>query len=131
LKLLLDTHIWLWSLLAPDRLTTRIRRALKSGRSELWLSPISTWELQILVERGRIELATDVGSWIAEATRNAPMKEAPLTNAIVRRLLSIETPHRDPADRFLAAAAAELDLKLVTADQRLLQGKGYTTLANA
>jgi PIN domain nuclease of toxin-antitoxin system len=58
------------------------------------------------------------------------MKEAPLTHAVMRSLRSIETPHRDPADRFLAATAAALDLKLVTADERLIDGRGYAVLAN-
>ncbi len=130
MKLLLDTHIWLWSLLAPARLTTRVKNALRSEKSELWLSPISLWELRVLVERGRIQLQTDIVAWIDEALRVAPMREAPLTNAVVRALSSIEMPHRDPADRFLAATAATLDLQLVTSDDKLLHGRGYRVLAN-
>ena len=130
MRLLLDTHVWLWSILEPTRLAARVTRALRSKRSELWLSPISLWELQVLVERGRIELDTDVADWTDRAQRAAPMREAPLTNAIVRALQTIEVPHRDPADRFLAATAATLDLRLVTADERLLRGEGYEVLAN-
>src|SRR5262245_15865275 len=44
LKLLLDTHIWLWSQLAPERLSKKVARALEAPTSELWLSPISVWE---------------------------------------------------------------------------------------
>lgn len=130
MKLLLDTHIWLWSLLDPAKLTKRVRGALRSEMSELWLSPISIWELQVLVEKGRVEIETDVDTWVDEAARVAPLKEAPLTNAVVRALSTIETPHQDPADRFLAATAAILDLQLVTSDENLLGGKGYRALAN-
>jgi PIN domain nuclease of toxin-antitoxin system len=130
MKLLLDTHIWLWSLLDPGRLTKRVQGALRSEKSELWLSPISLWELQVLVEKGRVEIETDVATWLDEAARVAPMKEAPLTDAVVRALSTIETPHQDPADRFLAATAAILDLQLVTSDEKLLGGKGYRVLAN-
>jgi PIN domain nuclease of toxin-antitoxin system len=130
MRLLLDTHIWLWSLLDAARLTKRVQRALRSEDSELWLSPISLWEFQVLVEKRRVELKTDVATWLDEVARVAPMKEAPLTNAVVRTLTSIETPHRDPADRFLAATAATLDLQLVTSDENLLNGKGYRVLAN-
>jgi PIN domain nuclease of toxin-antitoxin system len=130
MKLLLDTHIWLWSLLDPRRLTKRVQGALRSEKSELWLSPISLWELQVLVEKGRVEIETDVAEWLDEAARVAPMKEAPLTDAVVRALSTIETPHQDPADRFLAATAAILDLQLVTSDEKLLGGKGYRVLAN-
>jgi len=129
-KLLLDTHIWIWSLVEPARLHQRVAQALRSADSEIWLSPISLWELGVLVERQRIEISGDLESWIDAAMRAAPMKEAPLTNDIVRALLGLETPHRDPADRFLAATAATLDLQLVTADERLLQGKGFQVLSN-
>lgn len=52
MKLLLDTHIWLWSLLEPERLGPEVRRAFEGSGNELWLSPISIWETLMLVERG-------------------------------------------------------------------------------
>jgi PIN domain nuclease of toxin-antitoxin system len=51
-NLLLDTHIWLWSLLSPERLTPTVRAALTSGDRRLWLSPRSVWEACLLIERG-------------------------------------------------------------------------------
>ena len=130
MKLLLDTHIWVWSLGEPSRLTRRVTLALSSKSSELWLSPISLWELGILVEKERIGLPGGLDVWIDEALRVAPMREAPVTHTVIRALRAIETPHRDPADRFLAATAAALDLQLVTADERLLAGRGYQVLPN-
>ena len=130
MKLLLDTHIWVWSLVEPSRLARRVARALRSNDAELWLSPISLWELSILAEKGSIELSGGIDAWIDEALRVAPMREAPVTHAVVRALHTIETPHRDPADRFLASTAAALDLQLVTADERLLAGSGYQVMAN-
>ena len=88
------------------------------------------WELSVLAEKGRIELQNGLDSWLDGAERVAPMREAPLTLRIVRTLGSIETPHRDPADRLLAATAATLDLQLVTADEELLAGRGYRVLPN-
>jgi PIN domain nuclease of toxin-antitoxin system len=70
-KLLLDTHIWVWSLLAPENLTGRVAKALVSKENELWLSPISTWELVMLVERKRVFLDKAVDAWIQEAMRKA------------------------------------------------------------
>jgi len=58
-KLLLDTHIWLWSLLAPERLIPRVARALRNPNHELWLSSISVWETLLLAEKGRIKLGGD------------------------------------------------------------------------
>ena len=48
MKLLLDTHIWLWSVLEPHRLSRRVAKALQDSSNELWLSPISIWELIVL-----------------------------------------------------------------------------------
>lgn len=130
MRLLLDTHIWLWSLLEPARLSPRVLDLLRAESSELWLSSISIWELMVLVEKGRIELVDDVELWLDRAFDAAPLREAPVSHAIVRTLGSIQTSHPDPADRFLAATAAALDLHLVTADARLLRGSGYQVIAN-
>ena len=130
MRLLLDTHIWLWSVLDPSRLSPFVKRALRARTAELWLSSISLWEVTLLVDKGRIVPHGDFATWLDEALGVAPLREAPLTHAIVRAVPSIETPHGDPADRLLAATAAALDLRLVTADRRLLGGKGYQVLAN-
>jgi PIN domain nuclease of toxin-antitoxin system len=58
MKLLLDTDIWLWALLDPDRLSPAVREALASTDNELWLSPISVWEANLLAERGRVRVDT-------------------------------------------------------------------------
>jgi PIN domain nuclease of toxin-antitoxin system len=128
LKLLLDTHIWLWSLQEPARLGKRVRQELRDPVNELWLSPISTWEALTLNAKGRIRLTSNLEEWVARAT--APFREAPLTHeiALVARQLSL--PHQDPADRFLAATAQVLNLTLVTADSRLLGLGEIATLAN-
>ena len=128
--MLLDTHIWLWSVLDPSKLDRRVRELLRHGNSELWLSSISLWELAVLAEKGRVVLRGSLWSWIDAAQRSAPIREAPLTGEIVRALDRIEVPHRDPADRFLAATAAVLDLHLVTSDAKLLAGHGFKVLEN-
>lgn len=127
MKLLLDTHIWLWTLQDPKRLGRRVLQHLKDDANELWLSPISTWEALTLHFKGRIEIEEDLNGWVERAT--AGTHEAPLTHeiALVARQLSM---HQDPADRILAATAEVLDLTLVTADERLLGLGTIRTLAN-
>jgi PIN domain nuclease of toxin-antitoxin system len=128
LNLLLDTHIWLWSLDDPKRLGRRVRRELSNPANELWLSPISTWEALILNAKGRVRLTGDLTDWVQRAT--APMHEAPLTHEIVLAAQRLELARQDPADRFLAATAMILDLTLVTADKDLLGLGEIATLAN-
>ena len=126
MKLLLDTHIWLWSLLEPSRLGSHVRHELVNPQNELWLSPVSTWEALSLIAKGKIEVPGDLAEWVASATQN--LREAPLTHEIVFAAQQLPLPH--PADRFLIATAQTLDLTLVTADARLLGLGEIRTLAN-
>jgi PIN domain nuclease of toxin-antitoxin system len=132
LNLLLDTHIWLWSHIEPERLTKRVRSALTNPKNRLWLSPISLWEFLLLAERGRVRVRKGVtpAEWVRSALDRAPMKDAPLNHEVALRSRNVTIEHDDPADRFLAATAAVYELALVTADERLLRGRGFRTLAN-
>jgi PIN domain nuclease of toxin-antitoxin system len=128
LKLLLDTHIWLWSQREPQRLARRVQEHLDNRANELWLSPISVWEALNLHRKGKIRLRDTPDVWIARTA--ALLREAPLTHEIVVVSYQLQLPHADPADRFLAASAKVLGLTLVTADQNLLGLGDIATLAN-
>jgi PIN domain nuclease of toxin-antitoxin system len=128
LKLLLDTHIWIWSLVEPKQLSRRVQQELKDQNNELWLSPVSTWEVLLLHSKGRIQLHGNPRDWVTRATTH--MREAPLTHEIVAAAQELPLAHQDPADRFLAATAGVLGLTLVTADHRLLGLGTIATLAN-
>ena len=130
MRILLDTHVWLWSHLDPDRIGRRLTQHLLDPANELWLSPISIWEFLVLVEKRRIAIEEDPGEWVAAALAEAPMHEAPLNHEVALASRAITVGHEDPADRFLAATAAIYDLVLATADARLLAGKGFRTLTN-
>jgi len=130
MKLLLDTHIWLWSLLEPERLTRRVRRALVDSNNELWVSPVSTWEVLVLCDKGRVMLGRDPSTWISTTLASVPMKEAPLTHEVALATASVSLPHRDPADRFLVATAKVYGLTLVTSDTDLIGSKSCQVLAN-
>ena len=131
MRLLLDTHIWLWSLLEPSRIAKRTRSALTRPSAERWISPISLWEVITLYEKGRLELNTDARSWLRQALKAAPISEAPLTNEVVFATRDIVLPHHDPADAFIAATAKVFNLTLVTADRRLLACKTIATIGNS
>jgi PIN domain nuclease of toxin-antitoxin system len=130
MRLLLDTHIWIWSHVAPERLGRKVSAALAAPATEVWLSPVSVWEFLMLVERGRIVLDRDPEEWLDAAWAGAPIQEATLNREVARRSRTIQLPHEDPADRFLAATAQVYDLSLVTDDARLLKGRGFAKLAN-
>jgi PIN domain nuclease of toxin-antitoxin system len=129
MNLLLDTHVWLWSLLAPERLREETRAALEDPDNRLFLSPVSVWEALLLAERGRVELQGDPATWVARVLSEVPFFEAPLTFEVAIESRSVRLSHQDPADRFLAASARIHDLVLVTADQRLLDSPDVQTSA--
>ena len=128
--MLLDTHIWLWALLDPARLSRAVRALLASPTETVRLSPISVWEAVMLAERGRIALEPDPRSWLDRALAAAPVAEAPLTFEVAMASRSIALEHRDPADRFIAASALVFGLTLVTADARLLDCPDIEVMPN-
>ena len=128
MRLLLDTHIWLWSLSNPQRLSPHVRRALAKPANELWLSPISTWEVVQLLEKKRISIEGHFEAWLPRA--RGSLREALLSHDVAAAVADVRLPHRDPADLFLVATARVLNLTLVTADERLIDAKQVATLAN-
>jgi PIN domain nuclease of toxin-antitoxin system len=127
-KLLLDTHVWIWLMLGDERLNLSFRRAVEQSKEKelVLVSAISIWELGMLVERKRIELEIDCLDWVEQALASSNIGLIPLTPRIAIQSTRLpETPHGDPADRILIAAAHEHHAVLVTHDQKILDyGKG-------
>jgi PIN domain nuclease of toxin-antitoxin system len=130
MRLLLDTHIWLWSVLEPERLSRRVTKEIQDASNELWLSPISIWELIVLWQKRRLVPHEDIEAWIPEALRSLPLQEAPVTYEVARETGRLRLAHRDPADRFLLATARVFELTLVTADAHLLKVRNVSLLPN-
>jgi PIN domain nuclease of toxin-antitoxin system len=130
MNLLLDTHIWIWSVLEPQRLSTRVARELTNSENQLWLSSVSVWELLLLHRKRRIRLEDEVGSWVRATLDMLQLNEAPLTIDVALEVSAVNLPHGDPADHFLVAAAKVFGLTLVTADAALIQEARIPILAN-
>lgn len=126
---LLDTHVWFWHLTGSPKLSRDAAQSIESSAGDLWLSPISVWELGLLYQRGRVEIDLDFRSWIEESRRLLPVREAPASQEIAVATFEVELPHRDPGDRFLAATARTYELTLITADRRLLHSPSVETLS--
>ena len=128
MKLLLDTHIWLWYLLGDKRLSIQLQTTIAEVKTELWLSPISIWETLILAEKGRISLQPDAVAWVDLALNTLIVCEAPLNREIAILSRQINLPHQDPADRFIAATAVYHKLILATVDNNLIGVSWLQTL---
>ena len=120
---LLDTHIWLWSVLEPNRLTTQLRELLISEKSLLFLSSISVWEAVLLGEKKRIIMKPDPILWLRETLAHSPIQEAPMNHEIAFRSRTIKTHIKDPVDRFILATASVYDLTLLSMDKELQKCK--------
>jgi len=127
--MLLDTHVWLWYLRGDQHLRARTRRLIDASLEACWLSPITIWETGILLERRKIRVPGGFRVWLERNRRRVPLREAPLNEAVALEVFDLDLAHRDPADRFLAATARVYDLKLLTADRKLLDSASVPTLA--
>jgi PIN domain nuclease of toxin-antitoxin system len=127
---LLDTHIWIWALTRPEKLSREVRRQIENPKNELHLSPVSVWEAHHLVRRGKLRPKPDFPDWLDQAFRQVPIKEAPFNFAVAAEASRIQLPHADPSDLFLAATASVFALTLITADAQLVDCAWLKTLAN-
>lgn len=126
MKILLDTHVWVWWLTRSGRLAEEERAALSAaaGRGELGLSAISLWEAQMLNARRRIDLPTPFGSWLVTATDPEVVTVVPLDTEVVLALDGLPASlHGDPADRLIAATARCKGLPLATHDKALRRSR--------
>ena len=129
LRLLLDTHIILWSTAEPERLPRRIVDELLDPGNELWFSPISVWEIMLLAEKKRILLKGDRTKAVRRIFRKIPFKEAPLNREVAIQSRLVDLQHKDRADRSLAAIALVYNLTLVTADKRIIEAESISVLS--
>ncbi len=130
MNLLLDTHIWIWLTLEPARLSRRVGQALDDSRNQLWLSPMSVWELLMLTGKGKVRLNADPVRWARQTIEKLGLQEAPLTTEVAFETESLLLAHADPADRWLAASAKVFNLTLVTGDDKLIAAPEIKILPN-
>jgi PIN domain nuclease of toxin-antitoxin system len=113
LRLLLDTHAFLWMLDAPQRLPAWIRTAIADGENEVFVSAASAWEIAIKQAIGRLpEARADP----LDALHRSGLAELPITVEHARRTRSLPLLHRDPFDRMLVAQAQTEGLALISRD---------------
>lgn len=97
----------------------------------MYLSPVSAWEIGMLVRRGRLDLEEPAEAWVARVFRRPDAQIALLTPEIaIRSCFLAGDFHADPADRFIIATAIEMGLKLITRDERMLRygRQGYASV---
>jgi PIN domain nuclease of toxin-antitoxin system len=119
MKILLDTHTFLWGLSDVNRLSERVRELLPSA--ETWFSVASLWEILIKSQSGKLPLPQPSGAYVMAKLKVNGVKLLPVKLDHVLRIESLPMHHRDPFDRMLIAQSLEEKLPLVTADPLILR----------
>ena len=120
--IVLDTHVLVWWVSGSGRLSVRAKRAIDQSlrRSPLIVSTISVLEIVTAVRRGRLELGSPLGLWLADLRALPELQFQPVSGEIAELAGSFdEATPGDLADRIIVATALTLRAKLVTADERL------------
>jgi PIN domain nuclease of toxin-antitoxin system len=120
--IVLDTHAWIWWISNPEKLGAAAASAIEQAMQEnsILLSSISTWEIALLVAKGRLTLSINVRDWVRKTESLPFVRFMPVDNTIALR--SVDLPgafHADPADRIIVATALSTGMPLVTKDEKI------------
>ena len=126
MPVLLDTHVWVWWLSGNGRLSAREREALDklAESSELCLSAISLWEVQMAYEKGRFRPQDPFETWLRAAAGADVVQLVPLDIRVAVALNSLPKRfHKDPADRLIVATARAHAMVLATWDATIRKSR--------
>lgn len=121
MRLLLDTHVWLWLQTEPGRVAPDLREEMEHPGTDLFLSAASAWEIAIKHGLGKLHLPMDPGSYVLDRMRRGSVTALVVTHEHALAVSDLPDHHRDPFDRLLVAQAQLEDLELVTVDSALGQ----------
>jgi PIN domain nuclease of toxin-antitoxin system len=121
--LLLDTHVWLWMVTRNrDRMPAFVWTQLATfgERNALAVSEVSFWEIALRAAKKQLTFEPNTREWLKRAGRAPGLGVIQIDREVMVRSTELDIPVRDPADRMLIATALQYDLRLATADARLL-----------
>lgn len=118
-KLLVDTHTYIWWGVDPDKLSARAAEALSSSENEIYVSVASLWEVVIKSNLGKLALPVSLPIFAARLREENLVRTLPVTEAHVYAHTTLSDLHRDPFDRMLVAQSLVEELVIVTRDSRI------------
>lgn len=113
---LLDTHVWLWMLSAPERLGTGARSIVEDPRQRLLLSAASSWEIAVKYGTGRLSLPEPPERYVPKQMHRSGVEGLAVEHSHALRVAALAPHHRDPFDRLLLAQSQVESLPIITAD---------------
>ncbi len=121
MKILLDTHIFLWWTVDDPKLSAAVRQALESSDNLVFLSAASVWEIVIKQKLGRVRLPDDPANWLQSYLTQYGLLPLAIEHSHALAIRDLPPKHRDPFDRMLVAQAVTEGMTLATADQAVRQ----------
>jgi PIN domain nuclease of toxin-antitoxin system len=128
MQLLLDTHVFLWSISEPKRLSSKARSAISKLENQVYVSPVTAYELSYKHRQGKLPSGAAIVTSFALQVAHLYASELSISAPHTLAAGQLDWEHKDPFDRILAAQAMVEGLTLVTADENLRAFEPVTTL---
>ena len=120
MKLLLDTHIFLWLIENNPRLSEKIRHEIAKGNNEVFLSAASNWECIIKYQLGKLTFPESPEIYLPKKRKQHLINSLAIDEDTISYLITLPTLHKDPFDRLLICHSLQYDLMIVTEDNAIL-----------
>jgi PIN domain nuclease of toxin-antitoxin system len=130
-KYLLDTHVWVWWNMHPEKLSRKVKGLIAASQKyeEVLLSAISVWEFCKLLEKGRMGISCDPRDWLETALAMPKLRLVPLSPVIAYRSTVLpQLASADPADQIIVATGQEENAIIITKDKLIRQSAGVRTI---
>jgi PIN domain nuclease of toxin-antitoxin system len=127
MRLLLDTHAFLWFVFGDPKLPTRSRSLIEDQSNQVSLSLASVWEMTIKHTIGKLPLTRQIEEFVTDGTSTNNIQVESIRLDHVFRLLNLPTGHKDPFDRLIAAQCLVEEFNLISADEAF-DGLGVTRI---
>jgi PIN domain nuclease of toxin-antitoxin system len=125
---LLDTHVFVWLVSDPGKLSKAARDLLAAPRQSAAISLVTAWEIALLCKRGRLQLPLGADAFIDHAVRHHRLMELPLSRELILRAVELPDLHNDPFDRILVATARTHQATLISKDRKIAQYPGIEVI---
>lgn len=116
MKILLDTHIFLWFISGDPQLSTDVRDAIRNPNNEVYLSSVSVWEAIVKYQLGKLPLPEHPATYLPKQRDSHKITSLALDESSVMQLANLPSLHRDPFDRMLICQALQSKLTIATVD---------------
>ena len=123
MKILLDTHIFLWFISGDSRLSADVRDVIRDLENEIYLSVVSVWESIVKYQLGKLPFPESPETYLPKQRDLHQIVSLGLDESSVAQLAQLPPLHRDPFDRMLICQALQNDLTIVTVDAAV---RGYS-----